>query len=196
MAPSSVTVTVTSRFHESVTRNALRSFLSGFISTFFYVFLVVGAGMPSRKLMADASLNPTSLVVVGIASAFALSSVLYIAWDISACSNIASVLEGILTFVLVYTVYAARDPRHGPMSSTGILVVGLMAGASVLATAPFSGGSMNPACAFGSAAIAGSFRNQGVYWVGPLIGARIAGLLYDNVLFRSQPTDSIQGIGV
>lgn len=33
--------------------------------------------------MADASLNPTSLVVVGIASAFALSSVLYIAWDIS-----------------------------------------------------------------------------------------------------------------
>lgn len=33
------------------------------------------------KLMADASLNPTSLVVVGIASAFALSSVLYIAWS-------------------------------------------------------------------------------------------------------------------
>lgn len=49
MAPSSVTVTVTSRFHESVTRNALRSFLSDFISTFFYVFLVVGAGMPSRE---------------------------------------------------------------------------------------------------------------------------------------------------
>uniref|UniRef100_K7LSE4 Aquaporin TIP5-1 n=1 Tax=Glycine max TaxID=3847 RepID=K7LSE4_SOYBN len=180
------------------------------------------------KLMADASLNPTSLVVVGIASAFALSSVLYIAWDISggnvnpavtfamaavgghvaqlrasvmACLVlrvivVGMVLEGILTFVLVYRVYAARDPRHGPMSSTGILVVGLMAGASVLATAPFSGGSMNPACAFGSAAIAGSFRNQAVYWVGPLIGATIAGLLYDNVLFRSQPTDSIQGIGV
>lgn len=233
--------------------------------------------------MPDASLNPTSLVVVGIGSAFALSSVLYIAWDISgghvnpavtfamavgghisvptalfywvaqliasvmACLVLrvivvgmvfiflcvfmfmawtctfyllslvlfmffqhvptytiaeemtgfgASVLEGTLTFVLVYTVYAARDPRHGPMSSTGILVVGLMAGASVLATAPFSGGSMNPACAFGSAAIAGSFRNQAVYWVGPLIGATIAGLLYDNVLFRSQPTDSIQGIGV
>ena len=80
----------------------------------------------------------------------------------------ASVLEGTLTFVLVYTVYAARDPRRGPMSSTGILVVGLIAGASVLASGPFSGGSMNPACAFGSAAIAGSFRNQAVYWVGPL----------------------------
>ncbi|KHN11731.1 Putative aquaporin TIP5-1 [Glycine soja] len=239
--------------------------------------------MSSRKLMPDASLNPTSLVVVGIGSAFALSSVLYIAWDISgghvnpavtfamavgghisvptalfywvaqliasvmACLVLrvivvgmvfiflcvfmfmawtctfyllslvlfmffqhvptytiaeemtgfgASVLEGTLTFVLVYTVYAARDPRRGPMSSTGILVVGLIAGASVLASGPFSGGSMNPACAFGSAAIAGSFRNQAVYWVGPLIGATIAGLLYDNVLFRSQLTDSIQGIGV
>ncbi|KHN46506.1 Putative aquaporin TIP5-1 [Glycine soja] len=142
------------------------------------------------KLMADASLNPTSLVVVGIASAFALSSVLYIAW-----SQVAQLRASVMA-CHCSKVYAARDPRHGPMSSTGILVVGLMAGASVLATAPFSGGSMNPACAFGSAAIAGSFRNQGVYWVGPLIGATIAGLLYDNVLFRSQPTDSIQGIGV
>lgn len=36
------------------------------------------------KLMPDASsLNPTSVVVSGIANAFALSSVLYIAWDIS-----------------------------------------------------------------------------------------------------------------
>lgn len=33
--------------------------------------------------MPDASLNPTSLVVSAIANAFALSSVLYIAWDIS-----------------------------------------------------------------------------------------------------------------
>jgi glycerol uptake facilitator-like aquaporin len=35
------------------------------------------------KLMPDASLNPTSLVVGAIANAFALSSVLYIAWEIS-----------------------------------------------------------------------------------------------------------------
>lgn len=33
--------------------------------------------------MPDASVNPTSLVVGAIANAFALSSVLYIAWDIS-----------------------------------------------------------------------------------------------------------------
>lgn len=108
----------------------------------------------------------------------------------------ASVLEGILTFVLVYTVYAARDPRRGALSSTGTLAVGLIVGAGVLAAGPFSGGSLNPACAFGSAAIAGSFRNQAVYWVGPLIGATVAGLLYDNVVFPPQPSDSIRGVEI
>ena len=106
----------------------------------------------------------------------------------------ASILEGVLTFALVYTTYAARDPRRGPLGSTGTLAIGLIAGANVLAAGPFSGGSMNPACAFGSAAVAGSFRNQAVYWVGPLIGAAVAGLLYDNVVFPHQGLP--EGIGV
>ncbi|MED6194341.1 putative aquaporin TIP5-1 [Stylosanthes scabra] len=244
---------VTNRFHESLTRNALRSYLAEFMSTFFFVLVVVGSGMSARKLMPDATLNPTTLVVVAIANAFALSSVLYTAWDISgghvnpavtfamaigghvsvptalfywvaqliasvmACLVLkvivvgmhvptytiaeemtgfgASVLEGLLTFVLVYTIYAARDPRRGPLSATGTLVIGLMAGANVLAAGPFSGGSMNPACAFGSAAIGGSFRNQAVYWVGPLLGAAVAGLLYDNVVFPITTTSDQIRVG-
>lgn len=106
----------------------------------------------------------------------------------------ASLLEGVLTFALVYTVYAAGDPRHGALGAMGPLAIGLMAGANVLATGPFSGGSMNPACAFGSAVIAGSFKNQAVYWVGPLVGAAVAGLLYDNVVFPTQASDSLTGI--
>jgi aquaporin TIP len=106
----------------------------------------------------------------------------------------ASILEGILTFVLVYTIYDVRDTRHGQVSSTGTLVIGLIAGAGVLATGPFSGGSINPACAFGSASIARTCRNQAVYWVGPLVRAAVASLLYDNVLFPSQNSDSIRGV--
>lgn len=97
----------------------------------------------------------------------------------------ASILEGVLTFGLVYTVYAAKDPRRG--GSLGILAIGLMGGVSVLAVGPFSGGAANPACAFATAIIAGSFRNQAVYWVGPLIGAAVAGLVYDNVAFLDHP---------
>ncbi|KAG6789517.1 hypothetical protein POTOM_005619 [Populus tomentosa] len=75
----------------------------------------------------------------------------------------ASLLEGVMTFGLVYTVYAAGDPRRSSLSAIGPLAVGLTAGASVLAAGPFSGGSMNPACAFGSAVIAGRLnRNIGM----------------------------------
>lgn len=106
----------------------------------------------------------------------------------------ASLLEGVLTFALVYTVYAAGDPRGSPLGATGPLAIGMMAGANVLATGPFSGGSMNPACAFGSAVVAGSFKNQAVYWVGPLFGAAVAGLVYDIVVFPAQVQDSIRGV--
>lgn len=104
----------------------------------------------------------------------------------------AAILEGVMTFGLVYTVYASADPRRGAI---GPLAIGLIVGANVLASGPFTGGSMNPAYSFGAALIGGSFKNQAVYWVGPLIGAAIAGILYDNVVFPFQvPNDSLRGI--
>ncbi|XP_009374555.1 probable aquaporin TIP5-1 [Pyrus x bretschneideri] len=246
-------IALTARLQKAITPNALRSYLAEFISTFFFVFTVVGSMMSSRKLMPDAaSSDPAGLVMVAVANAFALSSAMYIAANVSgghinpavtfgmavgghisvlnaicywisqmvasimACLLLkvttvgqhvptygiteemtgfgASVLEGVLTFGLVYTVYIAGDRRHGAFGGIGPLAVGFMAGASVLATGPFSGGSMNPACAFGSAVVAGSFRNQAVYWVGPLIGAAVAGVLYDNVVYPTQCPDSLTGI--
>lgn len=105
----------------------------------------------------------------------------------------ASLLEGVMTFALVYTVYAAADPRRGTMGCIGPLAIGFIAGANVLASGPFTGGSMNPAYSFGAAIIGGSFRNQAVYWVGPLLGAATAALIYDNVVFPAQAPDSLRG---
>ncbi|KAG6422350.1 hypothetical protein SASPL_118918 [Salvia splendens] len=101
----------------------------------------------------------------------------------------ASVLEGVMTFGLVYTVYASR--RGGVV---GPLAVGFMLGANVLASGPFTGGSMNPARAFGAAVVGGSFRNQAVYWVGPLMGAALAGVLYDNVVFPVPVSEAVVDI--
>ncbi|KAI3748971.1 hypothetical protein L6452_12449 [Arctium lappa] len=107
----------------------------------------------------------------------------------------ASILEGVMTFALVYTVYAAGDPRRGAFGTIGPLVIGSIAGANVLASGPFTGGSMNPAYSFGSAVTGGSFRNQAVYWVGPLLGGAVAGIVYDNVVFPAQsPEDAVRGI--
>ena len=49
--------------------------------------------------------------------------------------------------------------------------------------APYTGGVMNPARAFGPALAARQWAYQGVYWVGPLAGAVAAASLYD-LLFR------------
>lgn len=105
----------------------------------------------------------------------------------------AAILEGVMTFALVYTVYASADPRRGAMGAIGPLMIGVIVGANVLASGPFTGGSMNPAASFGTALIGGSFKNQAVYWVGPLIGAAIAGIMYDSVVFPFQVPDSLRG---
>ncbi|CAH9098016.1 unnamed protein product [Cuscuta europaea] len=107
----------------------------------------------------------------------------------------ASILEGVMTFVLVYTVYAAGDNRKGHMGAIGPLTIGLIAGANVLASGPFTGGAMNPAYAFGTALVGGNFQNQAVYWIGPLIGGTIGGVLYDKVVFpSSESSDSMGGL--
>ncbi|KAB8481995.1 hypothetical protein FH972_025353 [Carpinus fangiana] len=99
----------------------------------------------------------------------------------------ASLMECILTFALVYTVYAVGDTRHGTLGAIGPLAIGFIAGANVLAAGPFSGGSMNSACAFGP------LIGAAVYWVGPLIGAAAADLVYENVMF---PSHAPEGVGV
>merc|ERR1712054_305652 len=51
-----------------------------------------------------------------------------------------------------------------------------------------SGGSMNPARSIGPAVATQTFDGQWVYWVGPMLGAALAGLLY-KYAFLSRPQD-------
>ncbi|XP_013623275.1 PREDICTED: aquaporin TIP2-1-like [Brassica oleracea var. oleracea] len=96
------------------------------------------------------------------------------------------VMEIIITFALVYSVYAtAADPKKGSLGTIAPLAIGLIVGANILAAGPFSGGSMNPARSFGPAVAAGDFSGHWVYWVGPLIGGGLAGLIYGNVFMSS-----------
>jgi glycerol uptake facilitator-like aquaporin len=42
----------------------------------------------------------------------------------------------------------------------------------------YTGGSVNPARSLGPAIFANEWENHFVYWIGPLVGAIIAGFLY------------------
>ncbi|CAN6456615.1 unnamed protein product [Victoria cruziana] len=100
------------------------------------------------------------------------------------------VMEIIITFALVYTVYAtAADPKKGSLGVIAPIAIGFIVGANILAAGPFSGGSMNPARSFGPAVASGDFSDNWIYWVGPLIGGGLAGLIYGN-LYMS-PTEHV-----
>lgn len=109
-----------------------------------------------------------------------------------------AIVEGVITFMLVYTVYVAEDPRvaggRKDGSASGPLAIGLVAGACVLAAGSLTGASMNPARSFGPAIVSGDFKNHGVYWVGPLIGAGLAALVHQNLVFPSPSPSSSENV--
>ncbi|KNA22182.1 hypothetical protein SOVF_036350 [Spinacia oleracea] len=96
------------------------------------------------------------------------------------------VMEIVITFALVYTVYAtAADPKKGQIGILAPIAIGFIVGANILAAGPFSGGSMNPARSFGPAIVSGDLSQSWIYWVGPLIGGGLAGLVYGDIFIGS-----------
>ncbi|KAL4632848.1 hypothetical protein ACB092_04G080900 [Castanea dentata] len=97
------------------------------------------------------------------------------------------ILEIVMTFGLVYTVYAtAIDPKRGSLGTIAPLAIGLIVGANVLVGGPFDGASMNPARAFGPALVGWRWDNHWIYWVGPLIGGALAGLIYEYLVIPTE----------
>jgi glycerol uptake facilitator-like aquaporin len=52
---------------------------------------------------------------------------------------------------------------------------------------PFTGGSLNPARAFGTALAGRYWTNHGVYWIGPLGGGVLAAWIYDALFLPRRP---------
>jgi len=51
---------------------------------------------------------------------------------------------------------------------------------------PLTGASMNPARSFGPAVVANTWSDHWIYWLGPLIGAGIAALVYEFVFLHRE----------
>ena len=97
----------------------------------------------------------------------------------------AIALEAIATFFLVWVIFGtAVDPKA---PRVGGFAIGLTIAADILVIGPFTGASMNPARSLGPAVASGVFEAQAVFWIGPLIGAIAAGVLYDRLFLRRGP---------
>jgi aquaporin PIP len=97
--------------------------------------------------------------------------------------------EIIGTFVLVYTVFSATDPKRNARDSHVPVLAPLPIGFAVfmvhLATIPITGTGINPARSFGPAVIFNKDKvwdDQWIYWVGPFVGALAAAIYHQYIL--------------
>jgi glycerol uptake facilitator protein len=108
--------------------------------------------------------------------------------------GVADLLAGVaveagLSFLLTLTIFATiLDPRRPRL---GGVVAGLALAGCVLAGYHLTGAAVNPARWFGSAvwqstvptlSSASTFGDHPVYWMGPIVGALLAGILYSAVI--------------
>lgn len=90
------------------------------------------------------------------------------------------VVEAVLTFFLVFVVLlTAVDPRA---PKVGGLFIGLTVTLDILMGGPLTGAAMNPARHLGPALLGGGMGETWIYWVGPVLGGVVAGLIYSGVL--------------
>jgi glycerol uptake facilitator-like aquaporin len=94
----------------------------------------------------------------------------------------AIVIEAVLTFFLVFVVYGSAVDSRAP--KIGGLAIGLTVALDILFGGPLTGAAMNPARTFGPALASSHWNNHIVYWVGPLIGGALAGLIYGRFLIK------------
>lgn len=128
----------------------------------------------------------------GIVGAFVLSFVLggadsglgatVLASGVSPVQGI--VVEIILTFFLVNAIF--NTAVSGKAGNLAPVAIGLTLAFSILMGGPLTGASLNPARTLGPAIASGNFADIWLYFVGPLVGAAAAALLYTSLLKPSK----------
>jgi aquaporin TIP len=101
------------------------------------------------------------------------------------------VIEAVLTFFLVWVIFAtAVDPR-GTFRQIAGLAIGLTITLDVLMAGGLTGGAMNPARAFGPELVGNHWTHFWVWYVGPICGGVIAAVVYDVLYLRGAGLESV-----
>ena len=96
------------------------------------------------------------------------------------------VMELIGSMILVLVVYATavdKNNKSSPMLPP--LLIGLTVSVAHLLLIPYTGTSINPARSLGPAIVANVWENHWVFWIGPILGGAIGGVLYRFVLMNN-----------
>lgn len=95
-------------------------------------------------------------------------------------------IEALLTFFLVWVIFATAVDPGGAFKSIAGLAIGLTITIDILAAGPLTGAAMNPARALGPELVQNVWDDFLVYLVGPALGAAVAALAYDRLYLRPE----------
>ena len=95
-------------------------------------------------------------------------------------------IEALLTFFLVWVIFATAADPGGAFKTIAGLAIGLTITIDILAAGPLTGAAMNPARSLGPELVFNVWDNFWVYLVGPPIGAIAAALAYEWLYLRAQ----------
>jgi aquaporin TIP len=91
------------------------------------------------------------------------------------------VIEAILTFFLMYVIYGVAVDSRGA-HAIAPLAIGLTITMDILMGGPLTGAAMNPARSFGPALVQNDWQDAWIYWLGPIVGALAAAVLFNYIL--------------
>ncbi|MGH3009051.1 MAG: aquaporin [Gaiellaceae bacterium] len=106
----------------------------------------------------------------------------------------AFVLELIMTFFLVFAVWATAVDARGAFKAIAGLAIGLTITMDVFVGGPLTGAAMNPARALGPELAGSVWSGWWIYWIAPIAGALIASLGYE-YLYLTPLRPSVVGPG-
>jgi aquaporin PIP len=106
-------------------------------------------------------------------------------------SGEAFFLEAVLTFVLVFTVFAVIDPSNKDQTTTPALAIGMAVMVAHLVAITVTGTGINPMRSFAPAVVAeeGCWDDHWVFWIGPFVGAIVAAIFYEYFLDSNEVED-------
>lgn len=92
-------------------------------------------------------------------------------------------VEAILTFFLVTVIFMTAVHKKAPAGWYGFTIGGIIFLIHMVGV-PLTGASVNPARTFGPALISGAWEFHWLYWVAPIVGGIIAGLIMNYVFVK------------
>lgn len=135
------------------------------LGVLYIIFQLIGAGVAGFLLSAIFTSSPASLALGATQLAAGISL------------ETGILVEAVLTFFLVFVIFGSAVDKRASPGFAG-LAIGLTLALGILFGGGLTGAALNPARSFGPSVAAGFWTNQVVYWIGPVVGGLVAGLLY------------------